>query len=115
MYTIHMLTTYCWATRVPGTEGENVFESCEAAVRSLMEHGAARCEITIDYLSETRKSNAKKAAARFVEAYGKDGRRFMPHGVLLGVERPPTEPEKWRTAPRKRVLTCPHCGKPIRE
>lgn len=113
MITVKMATTHCWFHGAAGNL--TFFESCEGAVRDLLERGISRDEIVIDYESETRKTAARRAAARYVEAYGKDGRRFMPHGVLLGVERPtPQNPEPWRYAMRKRVLNCPHCGKPIR-
>lgn len=114
MTPIYMLKRYLWTYRLPDGEHE-FFESCELAVRDLISRGLARSDIVIDYESETLNTpRAAQMAQRFVKAYGTDGRRFMPQGELIGVECPPSESEREQRAPRKCVLNCPHCGKPIR-
>jgi len=110
-----MLSRHVWAFRLLDQDHE-FFESCGAAIRSLIERGARRADITIDFQSASSLTRARETAARFVAVYGVDGAKFMPDGNLpMGDECPPRAGgiEEHR-ALRKRVLVCPHCGKPIR-
>lgn len=110
---IEMITTFTWFVPDPAGHGE-FFESCEAAVRTLMARGIARSEIDIDFETYTAKSRARSPAARYVAAYGKHGGRFMPEGELTMDEVPlADEADIVRRAPLKARLlprVCPHCG-----
>jgi hypothetical protein len=113
MAKIEMLSTFAWYVANGSGEGE-FFESCEAAVCTLMERGIARSDIDIDFETRTAKSPARWPAARYVAAYGRNGRGFMPEGELTQDEIPQIDPSGiLRRAPRKAHLLpriCPLCG-----
>lgn len=115
MAAVFMLSRHLWSFRLPDCDHE-FFETCGAAIRSLIERGFSRQQIAIDYEEATGQTRARVTAQRFVAAYGANGAKFMPDGELPAGEECPPLPGGTveHRAARKIPRTCPHCRKPIR-
>lgn len=109
---IEMLSRVTWTFR--SESGMEFFTTCREAIESLMARGVKRAQIVIDYGVAQKSARPRALAERFVSVYGEDGRRFMPHGELIGEEYPPPTGELERRKLRKRQLVCPHCGMAVR-
>lgn len=116
MVTVFMLSRRLWSFQLPDEE-HSFFETCGAAIRSLIGRGLARDHIDIDYETGTAPTRARETAKRFIAAYGARGARFMPAGELQDGDECPPLPDgvEEHRALRKLPRVCPHCGKAVRK